>query len=58
MQVLNMIKEFEMQTIKKLEIVKEYAERLLGIDNRVRSKTLNFMMTELLRKFLLLSLKI
>ncbi|KAG6509172.1 hypothetical protein ZIOFF_034563 [Zingiber officinale] len=36
MQVLNLICDFEMQKMKKTETIKEYADRLLGIANRVR----------------------
>ncbi|KAG6511960.1 hypothetical protein ZIOFF_030047 [Zingiber officinale] len=36
MQVLNLIRDFEMQKMKKTETIKEYADRLLGIANRVR----------------------
>ncbi|KAG6535304.1 hypothetical protein ZIOFF_000269 [Zingiber officinale] len=36
MQVLNLIHDFEMQKMKKTETIKEYADRLLGIANRVR----------------------
>ncbi|KAG6466180.1 hypothetical protein ZIOFF_076022 [Zingiber officinale] len=36
MQVLNLIRNFEMQKMKKTETIKEYADKLLGIANRVR----------------------
>ncbi|XP_052182060.1 uncharacterized protein LOC127794845 [Diospyros lotus] len=36
MEVLNLIREFEMQKMKELETIKEYADRLLSIANRVR----------------------
>ncbi|KAE8671831.1 glucuronoxylan 4-O-methyltransferase 2-like [Hibiscus syriacus] len=36
MQVLNLVRDFEMQKIKETETVKEYDERLLSIANRVR----------------------
>ncbi|KAG6531220.1 uncharacterized protein LOC122024699 [Zingiber officinale] len=36
MQVLNLIRDFEMQKMKKTETIKEYADILLGIANRVR----------------------
>ncbi|KAG6536920.1 hypothetical protein ZIOFF_001998 [Zingiber officinale] len=36
MQVLNLFRDFEMQKMKKTETIKEYADRLLGIANRVR----------------------
>lgn len=36
MQVLNLIREFELQKMKESEIVKEYSDRLLNIANKVR----------------------
>jgi len=36
MQVLNLIRDFEMQKIKETETIKDYSERLLNIANRVR----------------------
>ena len=33
MQVLNLIREFEMQKMKESETIKEYSDRLLGIVN-------------------------
>ena len=36
MQVLNLGREFEMQSMKETETIKGYADRLLGIANRVR----------------------
>ncbi|KAG6537779.1 hypothetical protein ZIOFF_002876 [Zingiber officinale] len=36
MQVLNLIRDFEMQKMKKTETIKEYVDRLLAIANRVR----------------------
>jgi hypothetical protein len=36
MQVLNLIREFEMQKMKETENIKDYADRLLSIINKVR----------------------
>lgn len=36
MQVLNLIRDFEMQKMKATETIKDYSERLLNITNRVR----------------------
>ncbi|KHN17343.1 hypothetical protein glysoja_038997, partial [Glycine soja] len=36
MQVLNLGREFEMQSMKETEKIKGYTDRLLGIANRVR----------------------
>jgi len=36
MQVLNLIKEFELQRMKDSESVKEYSDKLLSIANKVR----------------------
>ncbi|XP_006591624.1 uncharacterized protein [Glycine max] len=36
MQVLNLGREFDMQSMKETETIKGYADRLLGIANRVR----------------------
>lgn len=36
MQTLNLVREFEMQKMKESETIKEYADKLLGIVNKVR----------------------
>ena len=36
MQVLNLIREFELQKIKESETIKDYSDRLLSIANKVR----------------------
>ena len=36
MQVLNLIRDFELQKMKESETIKEYSERLLSVANRVR----------------------
>ncbi|PHT79889.1 hypothetical protein T459_17941 [Capsicum annuum] len=36
MQVLNLIRDFEMRKMKEIETIKDYSERLLNVANRVR----------------------
>lgn len=36
MQVMNLVREFEMQKMKESETIKEYTDRLLSIINKVR----------------------
>ena len=36
MQAMNLIREFEMQKMKESETIKEYANKLLSIANKVR----------------------
>jgi hypothetical protein len=36
MQVLNLIRDFELQKMKEFEIIKEYLDRLLEIANKIR----------------------
>jgi hypothetical protein len=36
MQALNLIREFEMQKMKETENIKDYADKLLSIINKVR----------------------
>ncbi|XP_049344681.1 uncharacterized protein LOC125809054 [Solanum verrucosum] len=36
MQVLNLIRDFEIQKMKEVETIKDFSERLLNIENRVR----------------------
>lgn len=36
MQILNLIREFEMQRMKESETIREYSNKLLGIVNRIR----------------------
>jgi len=36
MQVLNLIRDFELQKMKESETIKEYSDRLLGIANKIR----------------------
>nr|KYP62138.1 hypothetical protein KK1_016663 [Cajanus cajan] len=52
MQVLNLIREFEMQWMKELERVKEYSDRLLSIVNKVRLHGTEFSNTRIVQKIL------
>ena len=36
MQALNLIRELEMQRMKDSETIKDYADKLLGIANKIR----------------------
>ena len=36
MQVLNLIRDFELQKMKEFETIKEYSNRLLEIANKIR----------------------
>ncbi|XP_052198347.1 uncharacterized protein LOC127805636 [Diospyros lotus] len=36
MQVLNLVREFEMQRMKETETIKDYGDKLVGITNKVR----------------------
>ncbi|KAM7516070.1 hypothetical protein LguiA_005653 [Lonicera macranthoides] len=52
MQVLNLIREFEMQKMKESETVKEYSDRLLGIVNKVRLLGTDFSDSRIVQKVL------
>ena len=52
MQSLNLIKEFELQRIKKYETIKKYSDRLLGIVNRVRFPGITFIYSRIVEKIL------
>ena len=52
MQILNLIKEFELQRIKESETIKEYNDKLLGIANRVRLLGADFNDSRLVEKIL------
>lgn len=52
MQVLNLVREFEMQRMKESETVKEYSDRLLNIVNKVRLFGSNFDDTRIIQKIL------
>lgn len=50
MQVLNLIREFEMQKMKESETIKEYSDRLLGIVNKVRLLGTDFYASRIVQK--------
>jgi hypothetical protein len=52
MQVLNLIREFEMQRMKESETIKDYSDRLLDIVNKVRFLILISLILELFKNFL------
>ncbi|KAF2284801.1 hypothetical protein GH714_030639 [Hevea brasiliensis] len=52
MQVLNLIRDFELQKMKDSETIKEYSERLLNIANRVRLLGSEFKDSRIVEKFL------
>ena len=52
MQVLNLVREFEMQKMKESEKIKEYADRLLGIVNKVRLLGSEFSDSRIIQKIL------
>ena len=53
MQVLNLIREFEMLKMKEIETIKDYSDKLLGIVNKVRLLGKDFFDEhELCKKFL------
>ncbi|KZV43091.1 hypothetical protein F511_04483 [Dorcoceras hygrometricum] len=52
MQVLNLIREFELQRIKDSETIKEYSDRLLSIANKVRLLESEFTDSRIVEKIL------
>ncbi|XP_045789407.1 uncharacterized protein LOC123884367 [Trifolium pratense] len=52
MQVLNLIREFEMQHMKEFETIKEYSDKLLSIVNNVRLLGTEFSDTRIVQKIL------
>ena len=52
MQVLNLIREFQMQSMKKSETIKEYSDKLLSIANRVRLLGTTFTDSRIVEKIL------
>ena len=52
MQVLNLIREFEMQRMKESETIREYSDRLLSIVNKVRLLGTEFPDTRIVQKIL------
>ncbi|KAL3530901.1 hypothetical protein ACH5RR_010223 [Cinchona calisaya] len=52
LQVLNLIRHFELQKMKESETIKEYSKRLLNIANRVRLLGSEFNDSRIVEKFL------
>nr|KYP55836.1 hypothetical protein KK1_002061 [Cajanus cajan] len=52
MQVLNLIREFEIQRMKETETIKQYSDKLLGIANKVRLLGTQFLDSIIVEKFL------
>ncbi|KAJ8643914.1 hypothetical protein MRB53_005662 [Persea americana] len=52
MQVLNLIKDFEMQRMKESETIKDYSDRLLDIVNKVRLLGTDFSDSRIVQKIL------
>ncbi|XP_074360543.1 uncharacterized protein LOC141700749 [Apium graveolens] len=52
MQVLNLIREFELQKMKDSETVKEYSDKLLSIANKVRLLGSEFPDSRIIQKIL------
>ena len=52
MQILNLVREFELQIMKESESVKEYSNILFGIANRVRFLKFEFTYSRIVEKIL------
>lgn len=52
MNVLNLIREFELQRMKESETIKEYSNRLLSIANKVRLFDTEFLHSRIVEKIL------
>ncbi|CAJ2637049.1 unnamed protein product [Trifolium pratense] len=52
MQVLNLIREFELQRMKESETIKEYSDKLLAIVNKVRLLGIEFADSRIVQKIL------
>ena len=52
MQVLNLIREFEMQKMKESETIQEYSDRLFKIVNKVRLLGIDFSDSRVVKKIL------
>ena len=50
MQVLNLIRDFEMQRMKELETIKDYSNKLLSIVNKVRLLDTDFFYSRIVHK--------
>ncbi|XP_052193857.1 uncharacterized protein LOC127802191 [Diospyros lotus] len=52
MQILNLIREFELQRMRESESIKDYSDKLLGIANRVRLLGAEFKDSRIVEKIL------
>ncbi|XP_014503108.1 uncharacterized protein LOC106763427 [Vigna radiata var. radiata] len=52
MQVLNLMREFELERMKESEKIKEYSDKLLGIANKIRLLGSNFPDSRIVEKIL------
>lgn len=52
MQVLNLVREFEMQRTKESETIRDYSDKLLGIVNTVRLLRTDFSESRIVQKIL------
>jgi hypothetical protein len=57
MQVLNLIREFEMQKIKESETIKKHPNKLLDIVNNVRLLDIDFYDSRIVKKILVIILE-
>ena len=57
MQALNLVREFEMQKMKESETIKEHANKLLSIANKVRLLGSNFSNSRIVEKILVIAPK-
>lgn len=53
MQVMNLVREFEMQRMKDSKIIKEYFVRLVGLVNKVRLIGIDFSDSKIVKKILI-----
>jgi len=53
MKVLNLMREFELQKMKKSKTMKEYSDKLLGIANKIRLLGYNFVDSRIVEKILI-----
>nr|KYP55689.1 hypothetical protein KK1_001913 [Cajanus cajan] len=52
MQILNLLREFEIQRMKETEKIKKYSDKLLGIANKVRLLGMQFLDSRIVEKIL------
>ena len=48
-QVLNLVREFEMQKMKQLETIKEHVDKLLGIANKNKLRGFDFFDSQIMQ---------